>query len=161
VRSLPWYSATLWLVEVLVSLSAWNGWGAAPARGWCEFGDAPWEEYRVPRHPTQGQHQRMVPGMVYCRESRQVSPPRSGRQPDVRAPSWTESPTDLEIAEARVLLAEVGLLKEKGQTAEAVFADFVFKNIQPLKDKAYLAYLYRGITDSTRLPIEGFLLWIW
>jgi hypothetical protein len=41
-------------------------------------------------------------------------PPRSGRQPDVRAPSWTESPTDLEIAEARVLLAEVGLLKERG-----------------------------------------------
>jgi hypothetical protein len=78
-------------------------------------------------------------------------PPRSGRQPDVRAPSWTESPTNLEIAEARVLLAEVGLLKEKGLTAEAVVADFVFKNIQPLKDRAYLAYLYRGVTDSTRV----------
>jgi hypothetical protein len=58
---------------------------------------------------------------------------------------------DLEIAEARVLLAEVGLLKEKGLTAEAVVADFVFKNIQPLKDRAYPAYLYRGITDSTRV----------
>jgi hypothetical protein len=78
-------------------------------------------------------------------------PPRLGRQPDVRAPSWTESPTDLEIAEARVLLAEVGLLKEKGLTAEIVVADFVFKNIQPLKDRAYPAYLYRGITDSTRV----------
>jgi hypothetical protein len=78
-------------------------------------------------------------------------PPRSGRQPDVRAPSWTESPTDLEIAEARVLLAEVGLLKEIGLTAEAVVADFVFKNIQPLKDKAYSAYLYSGVTDSTRV----------
>jgi hypothetical protein len=55
----------------------------------------------------------------------------------------------LEITEARVLLAEVGLLKEKGLTAEAVVADFVFKNIQPLKDRAYPAYLYRGITDST------------
>jgi hypothetical protein len=78
-------------------------------------------------------------------------PPRSGRQSDVRAPSWTESPTDLEIAEARVLLAEVGLLREKGLTAEAVVADFVFKNIQPLKDRAYPAYLYCGITDSTRV----------
>jgi hypothetical protein len=60
-------------------------------------------------------------------------------------------PTDLEIAEARVLLAEVGLLKERGLTAEAVFADFVFKNIQPLKDRAYPAYLYSGVTDSTRV----------
>jgi hypothetical protein len=77
-------------------------------------------------------------------------PPRSGRQPDVHAPSWTESPTDLEIVEARVLLAEVGLLKERGLTAEAVVADFIFKNIQPLKDRAYPAYLYSGVTDSTR-----------
>jgi hypothetical protein len=78
-------------------------------------------------------------------------PLHSGRQPDVRAPSWTESPTDLEIAEARVLLAKVGLLKERGLIAEAVVADFVFKNIQPLKDRAYLAYLYSGVTDSTRV----------
>jgi hypothetical protein len=49
------------------------------------------------------------------------------------------------------LLAEVGLLKERGLTAEAVVADFVFKNIQPLKDRAYPAYLYRGLADSTRV----------
>jgi hypothetical protein len=49
----------------------------------------------------------------------------------------------------RVLLAEVGLLKERGLIAEAVVADFVFKNIQPLKDRAYPAYLYRGLADST------------
>jgi hypothetical protein len=78
-------------------------------------------------------------------------PPRSGRQPDVRAPSWIESPTDLEIAEAKVILAEICLLKERGMTAEAVVADFVFKNIQPLKDRAYPAYLYSGVTDSTRV----------
>jgi hypothetical protein len=78
-------------------------------------------------------------------------PPRSGRQPDVRAPSWTKSPIDLEIAEARVLLAEVGFLKERGLTAEAVVADFVFKNIQPLKDRAYPAYLYSGVTGSTQV----------
>jgi hypothetical protein len=55
------------------------------------------------------------------------------------------------VAEAGVLLAEVGLLKERGLTAEAVVADFVFKNIQPLKDRAYPAYLYRGLADSTRV----------
>jgi hypothetical protein len=60
-------------------------------------------------------------------------------------------PTNLEIAEARVLIAQVGLLKEKGLIAKAVIADFVFMNIQPLKDRVYLAYLYRGITDSTRV----------
>jgi hypothetical protein len=49
------------------------------------------------------------------------------------------------------LLAKVGLLKERGLTAEAVVADFVFKNIQPLKDRAYPAYLYRGLADSTRV----------
>jgi hypothetical protein len=89
--------------------------------------------------------------VVYCGKPRQVSPPRSGRQPDVRTPSWIESPTALEVTEAKVLLAEVCLLKERGLTAEAVVADFVFKNIQPLKDRAYPAYLYSGVTDSTRV----------
>jgi hypothetical protein len=55
------------------------------------------------------------------------------------------------VAEAGALLAKVGLLKERGLTAEAVVADFVFKNIQPLKDRAYPAYLYRGLADPTRV----------
>jgi hypothetical protein len=57
----------------------------------------------------------------------------------------------LEVKEARVLLAEVCLLKERGLTVEAMVADFVFKNIQPLKDRAYPTYLYSGVTDSTRV----------
>jgi hypothetical protein len=32
-----------------------------------------------------------------------------------------------------------------------VVANFVFKNIHPLKDRAYIAYLYSGITDSIRV----------
>jgi hypothetical protein len=80
------------------------------------------------------------------------SPPsRCSQQPDVRAPSWIESPTDLEIKEAKVLLAEICLLKERGLTTKVVVADFVFKNIQPLKYRAYPAYLYSGVTDSTRV----------
>jgi hypothetical protein len=36
-------------------------------------------------------------------------------------------------------------------TVEAVVADFVFKNIQPLKDRVYPTYLYIGINDPTRI----------
>jgi hypothetical protein len=43
------------------------------------------------------------------------------------------------------------LLKDRGLTAEAVVADFVFKNIQPLKGRIYPAYLYTDINDSTRV----------
>src|SRR5699024_10051119 len=93
----------------------------------------------------------MARRVVHYGKPWQVSPPRRGRQPDVRAPSWIESPTDLEIAEAKVILAEICLLKERGLTTEAVAAYFVFKNIHPLKDRAYLAYLYSGVTDSTRV----------
>jgi hypothetical protein len=78
-------------------------------------------------------------------------PPRSGRQLDVRTPSWVESPTYLEITEAKVLLAKICLLKDRGLIAEVVVVDFVFKNIQPLKDRVYPAYLYTGINDSTRV----------
>jgi hypothetical protein len=65
----------------------------------------------------------------------------------------------LEITEAKVLLAEVCLLKDRGLTTEAVVADFIFKNIQPLKDRAYPPYLYRGVNDSTwvtnrKIPTE-------
>jgi hypothetical protein len=89
--------------------------------------------------------------VVHCGKPWQVPPPRLGRQLDVRTSSWIESPTALEVAEAKILLAEICLLKEKGLTAEAVVADFVFKNIQPLKDRAYPTYLYSGVTDSTRV----------
>jgi hypothetical protein len=57
----------------------------------------------------------------------------------------------LEITEAKVLLAEVCLLKDRGLTAEDVVADFIFKNTYPLKDRAYPAYLYTDVNDSTRV----------
>jgi hypothetical protein len=51
-------------------------------------------------------------------------PPRSGRQPDICTPSWTESPTSSEVAESKALLSEICSLKDRGPTAEAVVADF-------------------------------------
>jgi hypothetical protein len=58
-------------------------------------------------------------------------PPRSRRQPDVHTPSWIESPTALEITKAKVLLAEIHLLKERGLTTEAVVADFILRIFSP------------------------------
>jgi hypothetical protein len=61
-----------------------------------------------------------------------------------------------------VLLAKICVLKDKGLTAEAVVADFVFKNIQPLKDRVYPTYLHTGVNDPTRItnrriPVEDLL----
>jgi hypothetical protein len=93
----------------------------------------------------------MAPRVVHHGEPQQVPLPRSGRQPDVRTPSWMESPTSSEVVESKVLFAEICSLKERGLTAEVVVADFVFKNIQPLKDIVYPSYLYTRVNDPTRV----------
>jgi hypothetical protein len=54
-------------------------------------------------------------------------PARSGRQPDVQTPNWTEVPIDSELAKSKVLLAEIYVLKNRGLTTEAVVVHFVFK----------------------------------
>jgi hypothetical protein len=58
-------------------------------------------------------------------------PPRSGRQPDVRMPSWVESPTFSEITKAKVVLAKICLLKDRGLTTEAVVADLSSRTFNP------------------------------
>jgi hypothetical protein len=50
-----------------------------------------------------------------------------------------------------VLLPEICALKDRGPFAEAVIADFVFKNIHPLKDGVYMDYLYTGVNYPTRI----------
>jgi hypothetical protein len=50
-----------------------------------------------------------------------------------------------------VLLAEICAMKDRGLNAKAIVVDFVFKNIQPLKDRVYPAYLYTGVNDPTRI----------
>jgi hypothetical protein len=44
-------------------------------------------------------------------------------------PSWIEAPTVSEVVEAKILLAEIVVLKDKGLTAKAMVIDFVFMNI--------------------------------
>jgi hypothetical protein len=138
-------------VKVLISLSAWNGRGQHQLVGGASLEMRRGRKTEYLDIPLKDSIKGWRLEWFIVENHGKSLPPRSGRQPDVRAPSWTESPTDLEITEARVLLAEIGLLKERGLTAEAVVADFVFKNIQPLKDRAYPAYLYSGVTDSTRV----------
>ena len=62
-----------------------------------------------------------------------------------------EVPTDSELVESKVLLAEICVLNDRGLTVEAVVVDFVFKNIQPLKDRVYPAYLYTRVNDPTQI----------
>jgi hypothetical protein len=65
--------------------------------------------------------------------------------------SCIEVPTDSDLAEARVLRAEISALKNRGLTTEVVVVNFVFKNIQPLKDRVYPAYLYTGVNDPSQV----------
>lgn len=50
-----------------------------------------------------------------------------------------------------ILLTEIVGLKDRGLTIEAVVIDFMFKNIQPLKDTVHPAYLYTGVRDMSRV----------
>jgi hypothetical protein len=56
-------------------------------------------------------------------------PAHSRRQPDVYVPNWIEAPTDSKVAKAKVLLAEITDLKDRGLTFEAVVTDFVFNTL--------------------------------
>jgi hypothetical protein len=53
-----------------------------------------------------------------------------------------------------VLLAEICALKDRDLTTEDIVIDFIFKNIQPLKDRVYPAYLYTRVNDPTRITIK-------
>jgi hypothetical protein len=138
-------------MEVFVSLSAWDGWGQHQLVGGASLDMHRRRKTEYLDIPLKDSIKGWRLEWFIVENHGKSLPPRSGRQPDVRTLSWVESPTALEVTEARVLLAEICLLKERGLTAEAVVADFVFKNIQPLKDRAYPAYLYSDITDSTRV----------
>jgi hypothetical protein len=71
-------------------------------------------------------------------------------------PCWIEGLTNSKVSKARVLLAEIANLKDRGLIPEVVVIDFVFKNIQPLKDRLHLAYLYTGVRNPSRLIDKRF-----
>jgi hypothetical protein len=52
------------------------------------------------------------------------------------------------VTKVETLLAEVTSLKDRGLTAKAVVISFVFKNIQPLKDRVHPAYTTVNGTTS-------------
>jgi hypothetical protein len=152
-------------MEVSVSLSTWDGWGQHQLVGGASLEMRRERKTEYLDIPLKDNINRWRLEWFIVENHGKSLPPRSGRQPDVRTPSWIESPTALGVTKARVLLAEIFLLKERGLTAEAVVADFVFKNIQPLKDRAYPAYLYSGVTNSTRvtnrrISVEDLVSWL-
>jgi hypothetical protein len=151
VRGLPRNSSPFWPLEVLVSLSARDGWGQHQLVGGASLEMRRGRKTEYLDIPLKGNIKGWCLEWFVAENHCKSLPPRSVRQLDVRTPSWVESPTPLEVTKARVLLAEICLLKERGLTAEVVVADFIFKIIQPLKDRAYPAYMYSGINDSTRV----------
>jgi hypothetical protein len=54
------------------------------------------------------------------------------------------------------LLAKIANLKDRGLIAEAFVINFVFKNIQPLKDKLHPAYLYTSVGNPSRVTNKRF-----
>jgi hypothetical protein len=136
-------------LEIPLSLSARDGWGTTPACWRCKSGASPGRKTEYLDIPLKDSINGWRLEWFIVENHCKSLPSWSGRQPDVRTPSWIESPTLSKITEAKVLLVEICLLKDRGLTAEAIVADFVFKNIQPLKDMAYLAYLYSSVNDST------------
>jgi hypothetical protein len=52
-----------------------------------------------------------------------------------------EGSTDLESTEITALMIKIANIKGRGLIAQAVVIDFVYCNIQPLKDQVYHAYL--------------------
>lgn len=76
-------------------------------------------------------------------------PPSSGIVP-LGGESWTELPSESEMDDVEILLERIAHLKDRGLTAMAVAVDFVYRSIQPLKDRIHLAYHYAGINDPTR-----------
>ena len=83
-------------------------------------------------------------------------PPPSGQKPDPETKAWEEAPTEEEIVEVNILLKEIQALKEKGLTAHAIVIDFVFRNIQPLKERMCPAYYYTRLRDPTRETKQEF-----
>jgi hypothetical protein len=112
-RSLSWSFAPLWPLEVSVPLSVWDGRGQHQLVGGASLEMRRGRKTDYLDIPLKDSIKGWLLEWFIVENHGNSLPPRSGRQPDVRTPSWTESPTDQEVAEAGVLLAEVGLLKER------------------------------------------------
>jgi hypothetical protein len=74
----------------------------------------------------------------------------------MRLASWIEGPTDSESTKVAALMNEITSLKSRGLTVQAVVIDFVYRNIQPLKDRVHPAYLYTRAKDPTQVTDRFF-----
>ncbi|RLM69211.1 putative gypsy-type retrotransposon [Panicum miliaceum] len=77
-------------------------------------------------------------------------PPRTGVPPVLNA-RWEEKPTDEEMVEVEVLLAELQKLKADKLTGAAVALSFVKRLTQPIQERVHPGYEYSGRDDQTRV----------
>ncbi|RLN21844.1 hypothetical protein C2845_PM07G10810 [Panicum miliaceum] len=76
-------------------------------------------------------------------------PPRTGLSP-VRNARWEEKPTDEEMVEVELLLAELQKLKAEKLTGAAVALSFTKWLTQPILERVHPEYEYSGREDPTR-----------
>jgi hypothetical protein len=91
-RSFSWRPATFWTVEVLVSLSSWDGRGQHQLVGGASLEMRRGRKTDYLEIPLKDSIKGWRLEWFIVENHGNSLPPRSGRQPDVRTPSWTESP---------------------------------------------------------------------
>ncbi|RLN03835.1 hypothetical protein C2845_PM13G17930 [Panicum miliaceum] len=76
-------------------------------------------------------------------------PPRTGLPPVLNA-RWEEKPTEEEMVEVEVLLAELQKLKAEKLTGATVALSFAKRLTQPIQERVHPGYEYSGCEDPTR-----------
>jgi hypothetical protein len=77
-------------------------------------------------------------------------PPSTG-YPPILSDKWEEMPTEGEMVQVRVLLAELTRLKADKLTGVAVALSFSKRLTQPIQDRVHPGYEYSGHDDPTRV----------
>jgi hypothetical protein len=75
---------------------------------------------------------------------------RTGQIPSL-GPEWTNQLATRDTEELKPLLNELEQLKAEGLTGTVVAISFCRHLIQPLQDRAHLAFEYWGQSDPTRV----------
>ena len=65
--------------------------------------------------------------------------------------SWSETPSSADMEQVRELLA---LIKGVRTNGGLVVASFIVRRVQPYKERAHLAFEFKGETDGTRERLE-------
>jgi hypothetical protein len=104
----------------------------------------------VPGGHRQGQQQAVGGGVVRGGEPRPKSSTYTG-YPPVLNDKWEEMPSEDEMVQVRVLLAELTRLKADKLIGATVAQSFSKRLTQPIQDRFHPGYEYLGRNDLTRV----------